>query len=104
LDPESGIATIKYKNLKEGPESPRRIKGMILIRFEEGLFFGNVGQLKEKLKRIELHGDLGIHPGEDPIEVDFEEDSCLDGIREEPTNPLTSVIFDMKAVSSLDAR
>ncbi|KAJ3026514.1 UNVERIFIED_CONTAM: Solute carrier 26, partial [Siphonaria sp. JEL0065] len=35
-------------------------------KIEEGLFFGNSGQLKDRLKRIELFGDLSVHPGEAP--------------------------------------
>jgi MFS superfamily sulfate permease-like transporter len=50
------------------------------------MFFGNVGQLKDRLRRIEVHGDLGIHPS-----------SAASG-------PQTrALIFEMSAVADLDA-
>lgn len=39
----------------------------LIVKIEEGLFFGNCGGLKERLRRLELLGGLDIHPGEDPI-------------------------------------
>jgi MFS superfamily sulfate permease-like transporter len=134
LDPEAGV-TPKYKPLKEGA-NVRRIKGIMIVRFEEGLFFGNCGQLQEKLKRIEVHGDLGIHPGEDPLEnPDWQESvfyslgvphnsispyderwgeeigdinqPIIDWIDSnelaKPKHSIYGVIFDMKAVSHIDA-
>ena len=67
-DPTTGSPRKKYKNVRDPDFEGQitRIEGILLIRFEEGMFFGNVGQLKERLKRIEVHGDLGVHPGEDP--------------------------------------
>ena len=91
------------------------------------MFFGNVGQLKERLKRIEIHGDLGIHPGEEPrvntmipaadaamaalnsSNGTFSDESGWDDqtlqsspIRVGPR--LFGVVFDMKSVSEMDAR
>ena len=90
------------------------------------MFFGNVGQLKERLKRIEIHGDLGIHPGEEPrnfttsiipaapasngdeAETLPEENGWEDQtIQTSPCrngNKLNGIVFDMKSVSYIDAR
>ena len=87
---------VKYRVLDE---KSRRVKGVIIIRFEEGLFFGNVGQLVERLKRIEKYGELGVHPGEDRREM--WDDQTVDGIGE---SRIRGVVFDMKSVSLLDAR
>ena len=66
------------------------LESFMVVRIEEGLFFGNSGQLKERLKRIELFGDLNVHPGEEPR---FVGDAA----------PLKLVVFDMAAVSTIDA-
>ncbi|KAJ3413325.1 Solute carrier 26 [Chytridiales sp. JEL 0842] len=57
---ESGSGLGKKKSEVE------RVEGVLLIKIEEGLFFGNSGQLKDRLKRVEMYGDLGVHPGEAP--------------------------------------
>ncbi|KAI8892597.1 sulfate transporter family-domain-containing protein [Globomyces pollinis-pini] len=108
LDSETGQYKPKFKSLSE--EGPiHRIEGALIIRFEEGMFFGNVGQLKERLKRIEVHGDLGIHPGEEPrIGPSMSQDSYnVDNNSGflPPSNHqnLYGVVFDMKAVSEIDA-
>ncbi|KAJ3271060.1 Solute carrier 26 [Terramyces sp. JEL0728] len=111
IDPETGQFKTKFKNLKEDGTGSHieRIEGGIIVRFEEGLFFGNVGQLKERLKRIEVHGNLGIHPGEEPRmeyhvrQEEWEDEESIAPLV--PTIPvLFGVVFDMKAVSDIDAR
>ncbi|KAI8904144.1 sulfate transporter family-domain-containing protein [Gorgonomyces haynaldii] len=87
---DQGQPKIKFRNLQQD-KNVERIGGVLIILFEEGLFFGNVGQLKDRLKRIELHGDLGIHPSEEP------------GSTTPTQPPLEVIIFEMSSVSSLDA-
>lgn len=126
-DTLTGKQRKKYRSLKDQGDSDRpisKIDGVLLIRFEEGMFFGNVGQLKERLKRIEIHGDLGIHPGEDPMVASTStpmnehhrehDDNGWDVERSDSpvyeqgvpsfSPKLHGVVFDMKAVSELDAR
>ncbi|KAJ3356533.1 Solute carrier 26 [Entophlyctis luteolus] len=70
--PSSQVKT-KYRPLSE-PGS-RSIDGVLILRIEEGLFFGNTGQLKDRLKRIEMHGALHVHPGEAPRRIAHEDSS-----------------------------
>ncbi|KAJ3213466.1 Solute carrier 26 [Dinochytrium kinnereticum] len=65
VDPKSGQVKTKFRSITEaGKVEP--IEGALVIRIEEGLFFGNTGQLKDRLKRVEMYGELGVHPGEMP--------------------------------------
>ncbi len=120
VDPVTGKSREKYKNLRDEESGPlARIEGTMIIRFEEGLFFGNVGQLKERLKRIEVHGDLGIHPGEEPRTFSgttptagslsgamyaWEDQTVSQPAPGLITQRLHGVVFDMKSVSEIDAR
>jgi MFS superfamily sulfate permease-like transporter len=97
---KTGQRKLKFKNVKE--RGVDRVEDGLIIRFEEGLFFGNVGQLRERLKRIEVHGDLGIHPGEDPIPSTPQEEDW-NHPRVQPRR-IQYVILDMKGVSEIDAR
>ncbi|KAJ3305879.1 Solute carrier 26 [Blyttiomyces sp. JEL0837] len=65
LDPKTGQVKTKFRSISEHNQV-ERIEGGLVIRIEEGLFFGNVGQLKDRLKRVEMYGELGVHPGEEP--------------------------------------
>ncbi|KAJ3250693.1 Solute carrier 26 [Boothiomyces macroporosus] len=111
IDPETGQFKTKFKNLKEEGSGSHieRVEGGIIVRFEEGLFFGNVGQLKERLKRIELHGNLGIHPGEEPRmeyqvrQEEWEDEESMNAPLVATVPVLYGVVFDMKAVSDIDA-
>jgi MFS superfamily sulfate permease-like transporter len=81
IDPVTGVVKAKFRPMQSttgdddldgmGPGGKKkseveRVEGVLLIKIEEGLFFGNCGQLKERLKRVEIHGELGVHPGEAP--------------------------------------
>ena len=129
-DPKTGVIRPKFKNTRDTDFEGQitRINGLLLIRFEEGMFFGNVGQLKERLKRIEIHGDLGVHPGEEPrvntvIPVpsataatviinnsqsleseETWEDQTLQSSPNRTNSSIFGVVFDMKSVSEIDAR
>ncbi|KAJ3079933.1 Solute carrier 26 [Quaeritorhiza haematococci] len=65
VDPRTGALKSKFRSIHEA-QRVERIEGSLIIRFEEGLFFGNTGQLKDRLKRVELYGELNVHPGEEP--------------------------------------
>ena len=98
VDHATGALKSKYRSIHEAP-SVESLDSLLIIRIEEGLFFGNTGQLKERLKRIEVFGDLKVHPGEDPRRP------IVDGIEVvSEERGLKVVIFDMAAVTNMDAR
>ena len=99
-DPSTSAPKEKYTELRKTAQNVQRVNGLLIIRFEEGLFFGNVGQLKDRLKRIEMHGEIGVHPGEDPRTVFAWDDETQVF---EPSSGVKGVILDMKSVSELDA-
>ena len=53
--------------------------GIIVVKLEEGLFFGNVEAVNERVKRVQMFGGLGIHPGEDPKKVLYHRHRILSG-------------------------
>lgn len=75
----------KFRNVKDFPFA-KSIDEVLILRIEEPLSFANAGQLKEKLKRIELHGDLSAHPSDDINQLH-----------------LKFVIFDVEAMTAIDA-
>ncbi|KAJ3236599.1 Solute carrier 26 [Chytriomyces hyalinus] len=68
VDPATGQIKQKFRptNTSDSSSPVHRIDGCLILRIEEGLFFGNTGQLKERLKRVEVHGEMHVHPGEAP--------------------------------------
>lgn len=100
FNPSTGQTKTKFKTIHG--DSVERIRGCILVRLEESLFFGNVGQLKDRLKRIEMHGDLGVHPSEEPRIS--QPNSAHSSPTRESGSELKSVIFEMSGVASVDAR
>ena len=102
MDSSTGGLKYKYRAITDAhpiPSSSHTLSSLLIIRIEEGLFFGNSGQLKDRLKRVEVFGDLNVHPGEEPRRPLSRGDSSLlndDGLK--------VVIFDMAAVGSIDAR
>lgn len=73
LDPVDNQQKIKYKPLQEiyrNPtehhRQPNSDHDILIVRIEESLFFGNTGQLKDRLRRAEAYGGwLHIHPSEE---------------------------------------
>ncbi|KAI8093170.1 sulfate transporter family-domain-containing protein [Halteromyces radiatus] len=55
----------KFKPI-QGDSSIEHLEDVLIIRIEEPLFFANTGQLKERLRRLEIFGDMSIHPSESP--------------------------------------
>ncbi|KAJ3044275.1 Solute carrier 26 [Rhizophlyctis rosea] len=116
VDPRTGHVKTKFRSINES-NRVEKIEGALVIRIEEGLFFGNSGQLKDRLKRIEVFGDLGVHPGEEPKRgvitavagadvstgtgTGTEEDGRGGG--REGEDDIRSVIFDCGGVTNIDA-
>ncbi|KAJ3179127.1 Solute carrier 26 [Geranomyces variabilis] len=117
VDPHTGATKVKYRSISDS-DKVQRINDALIIRVEEGLFFGNSGQLKDRLKRIEMYGDLGVHPGEEPrrtparrrrrrSEPVGEEDSAMEAATPRPPHAveehIRAVVFDFGAVTEIDA-
>jgi MFS superfamily sulfate permease-like transporter len=64
-------------------------QGVIIMRIDEGLYFANVGQIKEMLARIERLGSHLSHPT----------DRAKSGLA-----PLAGVIFDARNIFEMDPR
>ncbi|EFA79334.1 RNA recognition motif-containing protein RRM [Heterostelium album PN500] len=76
----------KYKDITLFTEA-RQVDSLIIIRFDESIYFSNVGQVKEILFRIEKLGSAMAHPSE----------------AEGGQTPLKGVVFDMRNIPVIDA-
>eukprot|EP00842_Homolaphlyctis_polyrhiza_P000674 jgi/Hompol1/1607/HPOL_005656-RA len=121
VDPATGAVKTKFRSVQDQPGQVERIEGGIVVRIEEGMFFGNVGQLKDRLKRVEAYGDLGVHPSEEPRrnnansilaegsnqQTGLNAEDALDRpvytVFSSDVDSIKSVVFDMTAVSDIDA-
>ena len=59
----------------------------LLGQSQEPLYFANSAMLKDRLRRVEMFGALGVHPGEDLID-----------------RPFRTVVLDCERMTSIDAR
>jgi MFS superfamily sulfate permease-like transporter len=108
-DTTTGLYKTKFRAIHDEEGPLEKIDNIIVIRLEEGMFFGNVGQLKDRLKRIEDHGDLGVHPSEEPAAINQSvfEDLTPQSLllpRAPPGRTLRAIVFEMSSVSDIDAR
>ena len=87
----------------------------MLIKIEEGLYFGNAQSLKDRLRRAETYGDLNVHPGENPNTFNSATRSTpfdafssaydiLTAVEIEERTELKFVIFEVESMTSIDAR
>jgi MFS superfamily sulfate permease-like transporter len=79
--------TDKFENAEEHPESVEFIEGCLIVKMPEPLTFANTGDLKNRLRRLELYGTTAAHP-------------ALPRVRAEEHNK--NVIFDIHGVTGLD--
>lgn len=77
--------TEKYKDVTQY-EDAERIKGILLLRIEESLYFANMNMLKEMLWRLEQLGDIQAHPTDPSV-----------------NDNITSIVLDIGAVPKIDA-
>ncbi|KAI9475898.1 MAG: sulfate transporter family-domain-containing protein [Benjaminiella poitrasii] len=56
----------KFKAIQDDPGEVEHLQDVLIVRIEEALFFANTGQLKDRLRRLEMFGDMSIHPSESP--------------------------------------
>ena len=79
--------TEKFENAEEHPESLEFIEGCLIVKIPEPLTFANTGDLKNRLRRLELYGTTAAHP-------------ALPRVRAEEHNK--NVIFDIHGVTGVD--
>ncbi|KNC96600.1 sulfate permease [Spizellomyces punctatus DAOM BR117] len=110
VDPRTGNVKTKYRSIHDS-DKVQRIEDALVVRVEEGLFFGNSGQLKDRLKRIEMYGDLGVHPGEEPRRIPATrrrsqsrpEEQAMEEGHSPADDHIRAVVFDFGAVTAIDA-
>ncbi|KAI8983687.1 sulfate transporter family-domain-containing protein [Pilobolus umbonatus] len=56
----------KFKPINDDPSEIEHLQDVLIVRIDEPLFFANTGQLKDRLRRLEMFGDMSTHPSEDP--------------------------------------
>lgn len=81
--------TDAFKSAEEFPEEIEFIEGCLIVKIPEPLTFANTGELKNRLKRLELYGTTQVHPS-------------LPRMRSVEHNK--NVIFDVHGVTSMDGR
>ena len=79
--------TDDFENAEEFPEAIEFIEGCLIVKIPEPLTFANTGDLKNRLRRLELYGSTSAHP-------------ALPRVRSPEHN--MNIIFDVHAVTSLD--
>ena len=79
--------TNDFENAEEVPEALEFIEGCLIVKIPEPLTFANTGDLKNRLRRLELYGTMSAHP-------------ALPRVRSPEHN--LNMIFDVHAVTSLD--
>ncbi|KAK3986862.1 putative sulfate transporter [Cladorrhinum sp. PSN332] len=79
--------TNRFENAEANPENLEFIEGCLIVKIPEPLTFANTGELKTRLRRLELYGTDKAHP-------------ALPRLRREDSN--RNIIFDIHGVTSLD--
>lgn len=79
--------TSDFENAEENPEHLEFVKGCLIVKIPEPLTFANTGDLRARLRRLELYGTTAAHP-------------ALPRVRAEVHN--SNVIFDVDGVTELD--
>ncbi|KAK3935273.1 sulfate transporter 4.1 [Diplogelasinospora grovesii] len=79
--------TNRFENAEANPDRLEFIEGCLIVKIPEPLTFANTGELKTRLRRLELYGTSQAHP-------------ALPRLRREDSN--RNIIFDIHGVTSLD--
>ncbi|CAK7212120.1 hypothetical protein SCUCBS95973_001334 [Sporothrix curviconia] len=79
--------TQRFENAEDHPERLEFIEGCLIVKIPEPLTFANTGELKTRLRRLELYGTNKAHP-------------ALPRLRREEHN--RNIIFDIHGVTSMD--
>ncbi|KAK2609259.1 hypothetical protein QQS21_002194 [Conoideocrella luteorostrata] len=79
--------TNRFENAESGDHSLEFIEGCLIVKIPEPLTFANTGELKARLRRLELYGTSAAHP-------------ALPRLRSQESN--RNIIFDIHGVTSMD--
>lgn len=79
--------TNRFENAEANPDHLEFFEGCLIVKIPEPLTFANTGELKNRLRRLELYGTNNAHP-------------ALPRLRHEDSNQ--NIIFDIHGVTSLD--
>ncbi|MCJ1228010.1 hypothetical protein MMC12_004669 [Toensbergia leucococca] len=77
----------QFENAEDNPQRLEFIEGCLIVKIPEPLTFANTGDLKNRLRRLELYGTTTAHP-------------ALPRVR--PVEHNQNVIFDVHGVTGLD--
>ena len=77
----------QFENAEENPQALEFIEGCLIVKIPEPLTFANTGDLKSRLRRLELYGSTAAHP-------------ALPRVRDPKHN--RNIIFDVHGVTGLD--
>jgi MFS superfamily sulfate permease-like transporter len=79
--------TNRFENAEDNPAKLEFVEGCLIVKIPEPLTFANTGDLKNRLRRLELYGTTTAHP-------------ALPRVRHPDHN--RNIIFDIHGVTSLD--
>jgi MFS superfamily sulfate permease-like transporter len=79
--------TNRFENAEDNPEKLEFVEGCLIVKIPEPLTFANTGDLKNRLRRLELYGTTAAHP-------------ALPRVRNPEHN--RNIIFDIHGVTGLD--
>ncbi|RHZ45227.1 SulP family inorganic anion transporter [Aspergillus thermomutatus] len=79
--------TGRFDNAELHPENVKLIEGALIVKIPEPLTFANTGDLKNRLRRLELYGSSRVHPS-------------FPRMRSPENNK--NIIFDVHGVTSID--
>ncbi|KHN95067.1 sulfate transporter [Metarhizium album ARSEF 1941] len=79
--------TNRFENAESGHACLEFIEGCLIVKIPEPLTFANTGELKARLRRLELYGTSKVHP-------------ALPRLRSQESN--RNIIFDIHGVTSMD--
>lgn len=79
--------TNRFENAESDGSSLEFIEGCLIVKIPEPLTFANTGELKARLRRLELYGTSQAHP-------------ALPRLRSQESN--RNIIFDIHGVTSMD--
>lgn len=77
----------QFENAEENPQGLEFVEGCLIVKIPEPLTFANTGDLKSRLRRLELYGTTSAHPALPPV-------------RSEMHNQ--NIIFDVHGVTGMD--
>ena len=77
----------QFENAEDNPQALEFIEGCLIVKIPEPLTFANTGDLKNRLRRLELYGTTAAHP-------------ALPRVRAPEHNQ--NIIFDVHGVTAMD--